>query len=406
MQKGWRARFFTVWIGQAFSLFGSSLVDFALIWWLTEITGSETVLALSSLVSLLPSMLLGPFAGSLIDRIDRKKVMIGADGGIALATLVLLICFMTGIQQIWMIFAVLFLRSLGGAFHRPAMMASTALMVPEDQLTRVGGMNRILQGAMQIIAPVLGAMLIALFDVDAILLIDIVTAAIAVGTLLFVAIPNPEAPETAPSIWRDTLDGVRYLKSARNICFVVLTCTSANFFCGPAFTFRPLLITDVFGGGAAELGYVSSVYGAGLLIGGFIMSIWGGFKRKLITSGFGWGGLGVFLIIVALLGKGMMPAALVCFLLQGVFMSIGGAPLDAFYQTYVPDEVQGRVFSLLSTLDNLTVPLGLITAAIAGDKLPVQFWFFMMGVCHVALFIAWAFSKRLREAEEVEPPRR
>ncbi len=406
MEKNWRARFFTVWIGQAFSLFGSSLVDFALIWWLTEKTGSETILALSTLATLVPTMLLGPFAGSLIDRFDRRKVLIGADGGIALVTLLLLISFLTGIQQIWMIFVILFLRALGSAFHRPAMMASTALMVPEDQLTRIGGMNRVLQGGMQIVAPVLGAMLISLFDVDSILLIDIITASIAVGTLLFVSIPNPQTRETAPNLWKETLEGIRYLRSAKNICFVVLTCTCANFFCGPAFTFRPLLITDVYGGGATELGYVGSVYGAGLLIGGFIMSLWSGFRRKLITSGFGWGGLGVFLIIVALLKKDMFPAALGCFLLQGIFMSIGGAPLDAFYQTYVPDKVQGRVFSLLNTLDNLTVPLGLIAAAFAGNRIPVQLWFLMMGVSHIALAVAWAFSKRLREAEEVAPPRK
>lgn len=405
MERNWRSRFFTVWIGQAFSLFGSSLVDFALIWWLTEVTGSETILALSTLTALVPTMLLGPFAGSLIDKFSRRKVMILADGGIAVVTLCLLAAFLTGAEQVWMFFVVLFLRSLGSAFHQPAMLASTTLMVPEDQLTRIGGMNRILQGAMKIVAPTLGAMLISLFDVESVLFIDVVTASIAVGTLLFVSIPNPEVRESKINVWQDTLDGIHYLRGARNVLFVVLTCTLANVFCGPTNAFRPLLIKEVFGGGAAEIGYVGSLSGIGLLVGGFIMSVWKGFKRKLITSGLGWGGVGLFFMLVALCPGNMFGLALFFFFAAGVSGAVGGAPLDAFYQTYVPDELQGRVFSLLTTLDNLTVPIGLIISAAAGDRVPVPVWFFLVGISHFGLFVAWAFSKKLKAAEEVEPPR-
>lgn len=405
MNRNWKTRFFTVWIGQAFSLFGSSLVDFALIWWLTEVTGSETILSLSTLTALIPTMLLGPFAGSLIDKFSRRKVMILADSSIAVVTLCLLTAFLTGTEQVWMFFVVLFLRSLGNAFHQPAMLASTTLMVPEDQLTRIGGMNRILQGAMKIVAPALGAMLISLFEVQSVLIIDVVTASIAVGTLLFVSIPNPEAGAGKAHVWQDTLDGIRYLKSARNVLFVVLTCTLANVFCGPTNAFRPLLIKEVFGGGAAEIGYVGSVSGIGLLVGGFIMSTWKGFKRKLITSGLGWGGVGLFFMLVALCPGDQFYLALFFFFAAGLSGAVGGAPLDAFYQTYVPDELQGRVFSLLTTLDNLTVPIGLIISAVAGSRVPVPVWFFLVGISHFGLFVAWAFSKKLKAAEEVEPPR-
>lgn len=405
MNGNWKKRFYTVWIGQAFSLLGSSLVDFALIWWLTEKTGSETILALSSLTAIVPTMLLGPFAGALIDKFSRRRVMILADGGIALVTVCLLTAFLTGQEQVWMFFAVLFLRSLGSAFHKPAMLASTTLMVPGDQLTRVGGMNRILQGAMHVVAPVLGAMLISLFDVESVLMIDILTASAAVGTLLFVSIPDPETGESVSHVWRDTLEGIRYLRSARNVLFVVMTCTLANVFCGPTNAFRPLLIQEVFGGGAAEMGYVGSVSGIGLLLGGFIMSVWKGFRRKLITSGMGWGGVGLFFMLLALCPGDRFSLALFFIFAAGLSGAIGGAPLDAFYQTYVPDELQGRVFSLLTTLDGLTVPIGLVISAIAGDRVPVQVWFFLVGISHFGLFVAWAFSKRLRAAEEVEPPR-
>lgn len=405
MNANWRTRFFTVWIGQAFSLFGSSLVDFALIWWLTETTGSETILALSSLMSLLPVMLLGPFAGSLIDRFSRKRVMMLADSCIALVTLALLICFTAGYAEVWMILAVLVLRALGGSCHQPAMMASTALLVPADQLSRVGGLNRVLQGAMRIISPILGALLIDLFDVRAVLMIDIITASIAVSTLAFVSIPNPAAaPQGRINVWKETMEGIRYLKTARNICFVVLTCTATNVFCGAANSFQSLIIVNVFGGGAAELGYMGSMSGIGMLLGGFILSLWGGFRRNLLTSALGWLGYGVGLLTYSLLPGHMFPAALGTSLFCGIFLAIGCASLDAFYQTYVPADKQGRIFSLLTTLDNLTVPIGLVIAAVVGSRLPVQLWPFLVGAMHITLAVCWFFSRNLKAAEEVAPP--
>ena len=406
MKTGWRKTFFPVWSGQAFSLFGSSLVDFALIWWLTETTGSETILALSTLASLLPIMFLGPFAGSLIDRFSRQRVMILADGAIALVTLLLLLCFQAGVVQVWMIFIVLVLRSLGSAFHRPAMMASTAMLVPADYLTRVGGMNRVLTGAMNIVCPVLGALLIGLFDIRAVLLIDVITAAIAVMTLAFVSIPNPPQEETRQlSVWRQTVEGAQYLKSAKNLCFVVFTCTATNVFCGAWNAFQSLIVVDAFGGGATELGYLGSANGIGLLIGGCIMGAWGGFQRKLITSGFGWLGYGLSLVAFVLTPRHLFfPVALGAILVSGIFMAIGCSSLDAFYQTYVPLDKQGRVFSLLTSLDNLTVPVGLIIAAVVGSRLPVRIWPLLVGLFHITLGICWYFSKNLKAAEEVVPP--
>ncbi len=157
-KRSWRKPFFAVWTSQAFSLLGSGLVSFALIWFLTEETGSESVLALGALFTLLPKVLLSPFAGSFVDRFNRRQVMLVTDGIVALLTLFLFILFRTGHVQIWHIFTLNFLRSLGGTFQQPAMQASTALMVPKEHLTRVGGMNRILSGLLTIAVPPAGAL--------------------------------------------------------------------------------------------------------------------------------------------------------------------------------------------------------------------------------------------------------
>lgn len=187
----WKRPFFTLWVGQAFSLLGSQLVQFALVWWLTKTTGSATVLATASLVALLPNVFLSPVAGTLIDRWNRRTVMIVADGGIALATLALIGVFAAGEAQPWIIYLAMLVRAIGGVFHLPAMNASTSLMVPTAELGRVQGMNAALNGSMTIVAPPLGALLIEALPMHTVLLVDILTAALGIGALGLVHVPQP-----------------------------------------------------------------------------------------------------------------------------------------------------------------------------------------------------------------------
>ncbi len=187
----WKRRFFTIWTGQAVSLFGSTLVQFALVWWLTKETGSATILATATLVALLPQIFLSPIAGALIDRWNRRRVLIIADGAIALFSLGLAVLFLLGKEQVWQIYVIMFIRSLGGAFHWPTMQASTSLMVPDSQLSRVAGLNQALQGAMSIVAPPLGALLLSALPMYGIILIDVVTACFAITPLFFIPIPQP-----------------------------------------------------------------------------------------------------------------------------------------------------------------------------------------------------------------------
>ncbi len=149
----WRSVFIAIWTGRAFSLFGSQLVQFALVWWLTQTTGSATVLAGATLVALLPQILVAPIAGALVDRWNRRWVMVFADGGIALATLGLALLFAFGIARVWHVYLALLVRSMGGAFHWPAMQAATAMMVPDRHLARIGGLNQSLFGLASIVCP-------------------------------------------------------------------------------------------------------------------------------------------------------------------------------------------------------------------------------------------------------------
>jgi len=222
----WNAPFFAIWTAQAFSLVGSALVQFALVWWLTQSTGSATVLATATLVAILPGIFLGPLAGTLVDRWNRRAVMIVADGGIALATLGLVYLAATGALQVWHVYATMAIRATGAAFHWPAMQASTTLMVPRQQLSRVAGLNQTLQGAVNIVAPPTGALLLGVLPLPAVLGIDVFTALLAIAPLFFIHIPQPQKRLAArpgaddraesvakTSVWQDLRAGLSYVRS-------------------------------------------------------------------------------------------------------------------------------------------------------------------------------------------------
>jgi len=191
------ARFWVVFAGQAFSLFGSRLVQFTLVWWLTQESGSASVLALASIMALLPQVIVGPFAGSLVDRWSRRLVLIVSDGMIALAIVFLALLYSWGIVEIWHVYALMLFRALLGAFQWPAFQASTSMMVPKEQLSRVAGFNQSLQGLVAILAPPLGALLFEILPIQYILAIDVATALFAISPLLVIAVPQPPRPPEA-----------------------------------------------------------------------------------------------------------------------------------------------------------------------------------------------------------------
>ena len=161
--------FIIIFIGQAFSLFGSRLVQFSLVWWLTMESGSASVLAFASIMAIIPQVLLGPFAGTLVDRWNRRIILMVSDGVIALAVVVLAFLFSQGSVQIWHIYVIMVIRSIGGAFQWPAMQSSTSLMVPKEHLSRISGINQSLGGLANIMAPPLGAILLEFVPIQNIL---------------------------------------------------------------------------------------------------------------------------------------------------------------------------------------------------------------------------------------------
>ncbi len=381
----WKPKFFTIFTGQAFSLFGSSLVQFALVWYLTQQTGSATILATATLVAMLPQVLLGPFAGALVDRWNRRLVMIVADGLIALATLALVVLFWLGLAQVWHIYAILLIRSAGGAFHWPAMSASTALMVPKEHLARVSGMQQTLNGLVSIVAPPTGAVLIGLMPTQGVLMIDIGTALMAVLPLLFIAIPQPVREQTADgqhttSYWQDVRAGLTYVAAWPGLLVILLMALLINFLLTPALSLMPLLVTKHFGLGALEYGLTDSLFGIGMIAGGLLLSVWGGFKRRIVTTMLGIMGLGIGVILVGLAPATMFWFALAGMAFSGIMSPLANGPLHAILQAVVKPEMQGRVMSLINSAATAMTPLSLAVAGPVADLVGIRAWYIFGGV--------------------------
>lgn len=398
ISERWAAKFFIIWSGQAFSLVGSALVQFALVWWMTRTTGSATVLATATLVALLPQILLGPFVGALVDRWNRRLIMIIADTAIAAATGVLILLFAAGIVQVWHVYAILLVRSLGGAFHGPAMTASTSLMVPKQHLARLAGMNQTLQGLLSIFAPPLGALLIGLLPLHGVLAIDIGTAALAVLPLLVLSIPNPPrqtavANGTAKktTYWHDLREGFTYVVKWPGLLGLILLAMMLNFLLIPSSSLTPLVITKVFGKGVAELGWTETVFGVGVIAGGLVLSAWGGFKRKIVTSLTGILGIGAGVILIGVAPANLFFLILVANFVIGVTQVFANGPVLAIFQTTIEPDMQGRVFSLISAGTTAMMPLSLLVAGPISDWLGVRIWYLIGGGLCILVTLA-AFS--------------
>ena len=399
---GWRPRFFTIWVGQQLSLFGSAIAQFALVWWLTQKTGSATVLATATLVAVLPQVILGPFAGALVDRWNRRGVMIAADGLIALVSLGLALLFWAGKAEVWHIFAVKILRALGGAFHWPAFAASVSLMVPKEHLTRVAGLNQTMHGVMNIVTPPLAALLLAVLPIHGILAIDVFTAALAIVPLFFLAIPQPERTAEGPRVpyFRQLREGFRYVWAWKGLMILLFAAAMLNGLLNPAFSLLPLLVAKHFGKGALELSWLEAAFGAGVIAGGLILAAWGGFKRKIHTSLMGIAGMSLGVLTLGLVpGEGLY-VALAAMGLLGVMNPMANGPLTAILQTAVAPEVQGRVFSLVSTVAMGMSPLGLAVAGPVADLLGIQAWYVAGGAALLLIGVAGFFIPAVIQVEE------
>lgn len=381
MNNNWKRTFAIIWGGQFFSILTSSLVNFAIIIWLSLQTGSAEILAFAAIAAMLPQSIIGPFTGALIDRGNRKLVMMLADTFIALCTLLLAILFWLDVAELWHIFALLALRSVGSAFHMPAMQASVPLLAPTDQLTRIAGINQIIASVSQIAGPALGAMLITIWDLEYVLIFDVAGALLAVTSLFFVHIPNPEKQnDLERDILKEMKEGAMVVLRNRGLSFVFLYSTLVVFFIVPISVLFPLMTLDYFNGTEFQAGIIEAIWSVCALVGGAIMGVK---VYKVNRVGLiNWMHL---LLGVAFLLSGLLsPTGFVWFAILTGFSGVTGAVYNSAFtgliQTKIEPTALGRVFSMYYTIALIPAMLGLIGIGFIADTIGLNNSFIISGI--------------------------
>jgi DHA3 family macrolide efflux protein-like MFS transporter len=341
------------------------------------------------MISMLPGVILGPIVGALIDRWNRRIVMLVADGVIALASLWLAYLFWVESLQIWQVYVVMLVRAIGLAFHWPANQASISLMVPKEHLPRIAGLNQTIGGAVNIIAPPIGAFLLQIMDLHWIMMIDVITAVFSILPLLIIIIPQPETSaesladatlsKTVSTIWGDVMAGFRYIWNWRGLFWLLMMAMLINFFVNPAMSLVPILVTNHFQGGPLELGWLNASWGIGMLIGGLILGAWGGFSKRMHTMLMGIFGLGIGLMLVAFAPENLLLMAIVGFFFGSAMNAITNGSAFALLQTVVDPEMQGRVFTLVMSMAGAISPLSLAVGGPLADWLGIRPLYFIAG---------------------------
>jgi DHA3 family macrolide efflux protein-like MFS transporter len=380
--------FWTIWSGQACSLVGSQASQFALVWWLTLETGSPAVLSTATLVALLPSVVLGPAIGALVDRWSRRLTMMVADSAVALGSLVLAVLFLTGRASSTVVLLFILWRAIGGAFHAPAMLAATSLMVPAEHLSRVQGVNQMLQGGIGIFTAPLGALLLGLFGMAGVMAVDVVTALLAVLPLLLLRIPEPERraePTGSAPVLQDIGAGVRYLRGLPGHLALLGFAAGLNLFLVPAFALLPLLVLDQLRGNVGSQAWLMVALSAGAVGGGLLLGIWGGLRSRVRTALAAIVGLGVATLALGATPAALFPLGVAAMVLVGSCAAVANGSIAAVFQATVAPEYQGRVFTLMASVATAMTPVGLLLATPIADLTGVRTWYLAGGMACMIL---------------------
>jgi len=378
----WKKIFFTIWSGQAFSQFSSSVLQFAIVWYLTDKTGSALVLSASMLVGFLPQGILGAFIGVFIDRYSRKKIMIISDLLISLASFLMVIAGWGGFLTTELILAVLLLRSIGSAFHTPCLQAVTPQIVPKEELTRCAGYSQSLESISQILSPALAAILYQAWSLSGIILLDVIGALIAVFTIVISKIPELDQSTHTEKIHvlREAKEGFQILQTNRGILGLVLVSALYTLALMPTSALFPLMSMSYFGGTSTYASIVEVVFSVGLLIGSLILGKWGGTKNRVYTI------IGSYLLMcLCLFISGMLPRnGFIIFAVCSCLMGISGPFYWGVYTPILQSNFEakylGRIMSLTTSMRVICSPIGLSFSGVFAETFGVEKWFLVAGV--------------------------
>lgn len=362
--------FTIVWAGQLVSVLASSMTQFALTIWAYQETGSALALGAVNTFFLIPFLLLSPIAGAMVDRYDRKLMMMVSDLTAVIATAALLIIHASGHLQIWHLYIAAVVNGLGSTFQWPAYSAAISTMVPKENYSRANGMMSLIYSGPAVLAPMLAGILLPIIQLTGILTIDVVTFFLAIGALLIVDVPQPvktvEGQAEQGSLLKEGLYGFKYIFARRSLLGLLIFFICLNFTIGMAINlFAPFILirTDY---NSASLGAVESSAAIGALVGGILVTAWPGFKRRMTNIFVGEAMTGLFMLTLFGLGRSL-PVWIIFAALGSITPVFVNGSSQAIWQSKVAPDLQGRVFSARRMIAWITDPITPILAGALAD---------------------------------------
>lgn len=394
--------------GQTVSLFGSALVQYAILWYLTLETESGLVLAYATAVGFLPQAVMSVFGGVWADRHNRKLLLIGADGAIATSTLALAVLLWNGIDALWLVYATLAIRSVGAGVQTPAVGALLPQIVPADKLMRVNGINMSIQSAMTLLAPAMAAALFATMGLQAVLVVDVATA--AVGIALVAVIPVARLPRSGEPLTylQDLRAGLSYARGHAVVLRVLAFFAIVFVLMAPPGYLSPLMVVRTFGADVWRLTANELAFGLGMVAGGALISAWGGFRdrmRMLVATSLAFGVLSVGMGLSGdVLGMtGSFGRYLAFMLLTGLAVAWFSTTVTTLFQEQVEPQMQGRAFGLLGIVMAVAMPIGMLVFGPLADSVSIEWIMVATGV--ITVLVTFAASYRAPRAVAPAPPR-
>ncbi|MGL6178999.1 MAG: MFS transporter [Tannerellaceae bacterium] len=378
--NNWKTNLSIIWIGQIISLLTSTTVGYSAIFWISLETKSPEVLAYAFLAGNLPQIILGLFAGVYIDRWNRKWVMILADLFIATCTLLLSRLLISGNHDLEYLYILFACRSIGSSFHAPALQASIPLLVPESQLTRVSGINQSIQSISGILAPVIGATLIAFFRIEYVLLLDVAGAILACISLLFIYIPPQKRISTDNKLWREIKECFSVINTTIGLPALFIGYTFTTFVIMPIAVLFPFITIDHFGGNSFQMGLIEMIWGIGALTGGLMLAANRKQINNVIMIHVSYLILGIYLVISGLLPSWGFPAFACITIVGGITYALYNALFVAIIQQNISAEILGRVFSLFFSLSVLPSMIGILASGYLAEVFGVTTIFVLGGI--------------------------
>lgn len=398
-KNNWKKNVVLFLSSQTISLFGSSLVQYAILWYITLNTKSGIMMTISIICGFLPTFFLSPFAGVWADRYCRKRLIMLSDSFIALATLVLAILFLMGYDSIGLLFVTSALRSVGTGIQSPAIGAFIPQLVPEDKLTKVNGINGSIQSMVMLISPMLSGALLSIATIEAIFFIDVITAAIAVLILLLFLKVEPHAKAQSReevSYFKDLSEGISYIKGHTYVKKFFIFCAFFFFLVAPVAFLTPLQVTRTFGDDVWRLTSIEITFSLGMMLGGFIIASWGGFKNKIHTMTFS-----TFITGLCTFALGIVPnfwVYLLFMIIIGISLPFFNTPSTVLLQEKVEPDFLGRVFGVLTMISSSMMPFGMLIFGPISDVVKIEYLLIGTGIL---MFVQGFFligSKDLVEA--------